>query len=55
MRKANIELLDDKCILALIMGTIQADTISKMAFLNFLDDGSIIKWLKRLKILMTAI
>lgn len=49
MRKANIELLDDKCILALIMAAIQADTISKMAFLNFLDDGSIIKWLKRLK------
>ena len=49
MRKASIELLDDKCTLALIMGAIQAETISKMAFLNFLDDGSIIKWLKRLK------
>ena len=49
MRKANLDELDDKCILALIMGAIQADTISKMAFLNFLDDGSIIKWLKRLK------
>jgi|LSQX01.1.fsa_nt_gb hypothetical protein len=49
MKKVNEELLDDKCILALIMGAIQADTISKMAFLNFLDDGSIIKWLKRLK------
>jgi ADP-ribosylglycohydrolase len=49
MKKANLELLDDKCILALIMGAIQAETISKMSFLNFLDDGSIIKWLKRLK------
>ncbi len=49
MRKVNIELLDDKCTLALIMAAIQAETISKMAFLNFLDDGSIIKWLKRLR------
>jgi len=49
MRKVNIELLDDKCTLALIMGAIQAETISKMAFLNFFDDGSIIMWLKRLR------
>ena len=49
MRKVNIELLDDTCTLALIMAAIQAETISKMAFLNFLDDGSIIKWLKRLR------
>ena len=49
MRKVNADELDDKCILALIMAAIQADTISKMAFLNFLDDRSVIKWLKRLK------
>ena len=49
MRKVNAELLDDKCILALIMGAIQADIINSLAFLNFLNDGSILIWLKRLK------
>lgn len=49
MRNANTELLNEKCVLALIMGAIQAETIRSGKFLNFLDDGRIIKWLKRLK------
>lgn len=49
MRNAATESIDEKCILALIMSAIRAERINEGAFLDFFQDGSILKWLKRLK------
>jgi ADP-ribosyl-[dinitrogen reductase] hydrolase len=41
--------LDAQCILALIMGAIRAERFCEGTLLSFFKDGSIVKWLKRLK------
>ena len=49
MRNADVDSLDAKCILALIMGAIRAERFCDGALLSFFKDGFIVKWLKRLK------
>lgn len=49
MRNADVNSLDENCVLALIMGAIRAERFCDGALLGFIKDGSIIKWLKRLK------
>lgn len=51
MAKAEVVDLDDECIIALIFGIIRADRFSEGTLLAFLKNGSIIRWLKRLKAL----
>lgn len=49
MGHSDIDTLDEKCILALIMGAIRVDRFCNGALLSFFMDGYILKWLKRLK------
>lgn len=49
MSNADENSLDAQCILALIIGTIRADRFCEGALLAFFENGSIAKWLKRLK------
>lgn len=49
MRNANINELDETCILALIMGAIRAERFCDGALLSFFTDGYMLRWLKRLK------
>lgn len=49
MRNANVNVLDEQCILALIMGAIRAERFCNGALLEFFKDGCVLKWLKRLK------
>lgn len=49
MRSADIDSLDGKSTLALILGAIRAERFCDGALLSFFKDGSILKWLKRLK------
>ena len=49
MRNAEVDHLDEQCILALILGTIRADRFCEGTLLSFIEDGYILKWLKRLK------
>ncbi len=51
MYNADESSLDAQCILALIMGAIRADRFSEGTLLSFFEDGSILKWLKRLKMI----
>ncbi len=46
---ANVESLDEKYILALIMQAIRSDRFCEGSLLSFFNDGSILKWLKRLE------
>ncbi|WP_197089928.1 DUF6508 domain-containing protein [Bacillus sp. FJAT-27916] len=45
----DVDSLDDQCILALMMGAIRADRFSEGTLLSLFQDGSVEKWLKRLK------
>ena len=49
MAEADVSSLDAQCIMALIMGAVRADRFCEGALLGFFKDGSIKKWLKRLK------
>ena len=49
MRRADAGALDAGCVLALIMGAVRADRLCRGALSGFLKDGSMLKWLKRLK------
>jgi hypothetical protein len=49
MRGADISLLGEDCVLALIMGAIRAERFCDGALLGFIKDGTITNWLKRLK------
>jgi len=49
MRSADVQKLDEQCVLALIMGSIRAERFCDGALLGFFKDGCILKWLKRLK------
>lgn len=49
MREADVSRLDAKCVMAIIMGAVRAERFCDGALLGFFKDGSIRKWLERLK------
>ncbi len=49
MLAANPADLDADTILALLMGAVRADRFCEGAFLNFLEEGAVEAWLKRLQ------
>lgn len=49
MKNANIGVLNEQCVLALIMAAIRAERFCEGALLDFFEDGYILKWLERLK------
>ena len=49
MQKADISVLDGKCIMALLVGAVRADRFNEGTLLSFFDSGTIAKWLLRLK------
>jgi len=49
MSEADVTDFDEKSVLALIMAAIRVDRFSEGALLSFIENGSIEKWLKRLK------
>lgn len=51
METAVVDDLDAKCVIALIFGVIRAERFSEGILLVFLKNGSIIRWLERLKTL----
>ena len=51
MAKTEVDNLDAKCVIALIFGVIRAERFSEGILLVFLKNGSIIRWLERLKTL----
>ena len=51
METAVVDDLDAKCVVALIYGVIRAERFSEGILLVFLKNGSIIRWLERLKTL----
>lgn len=51
METAVVDDLDAKCVVALIFGVIRAERFSEGILLVFLKNGSIIRWLERLKTL----
>ena len=51
MIKAEVDHLDAQCIIALIYGAIRAERFCDGAILAFLKDGTIVRWLERLKTL----
>lgn len=54
MVKAEVDHLDAQCIIALIFGVIRAERFNEGILLVFLKNGSIIRWLERLKTLDAA-
>lgn len=51
METAVVDDLDAKCVVALIYGAIRAERFCDGAILAFLKEGTIVRWLKRLKTL----
>ena len=51
METAVVDDLDAKCVVALIYGSIRAERFCDGAILAFLKDGTIVRWLERLKTL----
>ena len=49
MSKADVSSLDAQCVMALIMGAVRAERLCDGALLGFFKDGSIRRWLERLK------
>ena len=49
MSKADVSSLDAQCVMALIMGAVRAERFCDGALLGFFKDGSIRRWLERLK------
>lgn len=49
MSEADISSLDAQCVMALIMGAVRAERFCDGALLGCFKDGSIKKWLERLK------
>ena len=49
MQRANLNCLDARCISALIVGAVRAERFCDGALLNFFKNGTILKWLLRLK------
>lgn len=51
MRNAKVDTLDEQCLLALMMGAIRAERFCDGALLSFFENGYMLKWLKRLKVI----
>ena len=49
MSEADVSKLDAQCVMALIVGAVRAERFCDGALLGFFEDGSIRKWLERLK------
>ena len=49
MSEADVSSLDTQCVMALIMGAVRAERFCDGALLGFFKDGSIRRWLERLK------
>ena len=49
MKYAEVSLLDALCVMALIMGAVRAERFCEGALLSFFKNGSMLKWLERLK------
>ena len=49
MSEADVSQLDGRTVVALLVGAMRADRFCDGAFLGFCEDGSIRKWLMRLK------
>lgn len=49
MAAADVSKLDDKCVMALLMGLVRADRFSEGIILEFLKKGIVLQWLKRLE------
>ena len=49
MKNADVSSLDGKTVVALLIGAIRAERFCDGALLDFFEDGSIEKWLSRLK------
>ncbi len=49
MSEADVSVLDGQCVMALIMGVVRAERFCDGALLASFKDGSIKKWLERLK------
>ena len=51
MAKAEVDNLDAQCVITLIFSVIRADRFSEGTLLTFLKNGSIMRWLEKLKAL----
>lgn len=49
MQKIDVSALDGKCIMALLVGAVRAERFCDGALMSFFKDGTITKWLLRLK------
>ncbi len=49
MSAADVSNLDERCVLSLIMGAARTEMFADGAFMQFLENGCLIRWLKRLK------
>lgn len=49
MSEADVSTLDAQCVMALIMGAVRAERFCDGALLGFFKDGSIRRWIERLK------
>ena len=49
MKYAEMSLLNAQCVMALIMGAVRAERFCEGALLSFFKNGSMLKWLERLK------
>lgn len=49
MSEADVSQLDAQCVMALIVGAVRAERFCDGALLGFFEDGSIRRWLERLK------
>ena len=54
MSEADVSSLDTQCVMALIMGAVRAERFFDGALFSFFKDGSIRRWLERLKELDTG-
>ena len=53
MSTAVVENLDAKCVLAMILGAVRAERFCDGALLGFFENGSMARWIERLKKLDT--
>ena len=53
MMETVVENLDAKCVFAMILGAVRAERFCDGALLGFFANGSVIRWLERLKALDT--
>ena len=49
MGAADVSQADGKIVMALLVGGLRAERFSEGTFLRFCEDGSVVRWLKRLK------